>query len=362
MTKSKLLASTMLVAAATAMSAVPANALDLKIGGFAEFWFGYGDNEAVAGTNNNFDVKQDAEITFRAEETLDNGMKVGFLFEMEAGNGNDNGDSGRPATGTDFDESFAWVKTSFGQFNIGNNDVAGAYVGGVSTVGPVGIIKSDAQDWIPGNGETNNTDIDLGLGDSGNITYFTPRVAGLQAIVSYTPDNSDDLAGDFDTQATTGVHQAVSTALKYSGKFSGVTVGLGVGYTTAELTEGGAGTDATAEGYNIAGKLGFGNYYVSGAYSKEDISDVDTFYGFSIGGKMGKHAFSLGYGKGEESQRGAGVGDRTTKVITAGYERNMGKGVTWASSVFKTSVDGADLAAADLNDGVGVVTGLKLKF
>ncbi len=55
-----------------------------------------------------------------------------------------------------------------------------------------------------GNGEINNTDIDLGLGDSGNITYFTPRIAGFQAIVSYTPDSSDDLAGDFDTQATSG--------------------------------------------------------------------------------------------------------------------------------------------------------------
>ena len=141
MIKSKLLASTMLVSAAALMAAGNANAMELKLGGFIEFWAGYADTDKTNTKDNDFDIKQDSEITFRAEETLDNGIKVGALFEMEAGNGSDDG-STTAGTETGFDETFGWVKTKWGQVNIGNNDVATAYIGGVSTVGPVGTLVS----------------------------------------------------------------------------------------------------------------------------------------------------------------------------------------------------------------------------
>jgi outer membrane protein OmpU len=356
MTKTKLLASTMLVAASTMIAAGGANALELKLGGSAEFWAGYGDNEKVAGVNNNFDVKTDAEIHFKAEETLDNGMKVGVVFEMEAGAGNDGGI-------TSFDESFAYVKASWGQLNIGQNDVATGYVGGVSVVGPVGIIKSDAGDWLPGNDKLNNTDGDVGLSDAANITYFTPRVAGFQAIVSYTPDSSDNLNSDFDDQETTGTHNGLSAALKYSGKFGGANIGLSTGYTHAELSDGAAGSNSTAEAWVMKGEVGLGNLTFTAAYAKENIADIDTFWGAGVMYKMNKaDTISLGYGVGEESQKGVGTGDNSEKVITLGYERNMGKGVTLAASLFKVSRSGDSLTAAEQNDGMGFVTGLKLKF
>lgn len=355
MTKTKLLASTMLVAASTMIAAGGANALELKLGGYAEFWAGYGDNEKVAGVNNNFDVKTDAEITFKAEEKLDNGMKVGVLFEMEAGVGNDG------QAGTDFDESFAWVKASWGQLNIGQNDVATGYVGGVSVVGPVGVIKSDAGDWVPGNDEINNTDGDVGLSDAANITYFTPRVAGFQAIVSYTPDSSDAANSAFDNQETAGSHNGMSAALKYSGKFGGANIGLSTGYTYAELTDGAAGSNATAEAYVMKGEVGLGKFTVTAAYARENIADIDTFWGAGVKYKMNKaDTISLGYGNSEESQKGAGVADQESELITLGYERNMGKGVTFGASLFNVSRSGGtDVQNAD---GMGFVSGLKLKF
>jgi hypothetical protein len=360
MTKSKLLASTMLVAAATAMSAVPANAVNLKIGGFGEYWIGYADNDRGTGADadSNFDVKQDAELYFHGEETLDNGMKIGARFELEAGNGNDN------ASGPGFDESWAWVKTSFGQVNIGNNDVATGYVGGVSTVGPVGIIKSDASDWFAGSvTELNNTDVDLGLGDSQNITYFTPRVAGFQAIVSYTPDSSDTTTSDFDDQEVGGLHNGFSMAVKYSGKFSGASVNLSGGYTTVERTDATT-TDNEASGYAVRGSIGYGAFTVTGAYAREDISDTDEFWGISGLYTMGKHKFSLAYGIGTETNPGQNIGDNENEVVTLGWERNLGKGATIGASVFRMSNERAGVAApaAALNDGYGVVTGLKLKF
>lgn len=359
MTKSKLLASSMLVAASTVMAAGTANAVSLKLGGFGEFWAGYGDNDKAAGVNGNFDVKQDIEIYFKGEETLDNGLKVGVMLEMEAGNGND-------LTGSSlFDESYAYVKASWGQLNIGNNDLATGYVGGVSTVGPVGIIKSDAHDWLPGNAELSNTDVDLGMGDAQNITYFTPRVAGFQAIFSFSPDSSDNGATDFDDQETTGVHNALSGAIKYSGKLGGTSLSLGAGYTTLEVTDA-AGTAGKADGFNIAGSVGFGAFTLTGAYAKEQIADTDEFWGVSALYKMDKSStISIAYGVGTESQNGNSttIGqENKDKLITIGYERNMGKGVTFAASAFKTSVSGPGLTDALKNDGFGVVSGLNLKF
>ena len=359
MTKSKLLASSMLVAASTVMAAGTANAVSLKIGGFGEFWAGYADNDKAAGVNGNFDVKQDAELYFKGEETLDNGLKVGVMFEMEAGNGND-------LTGSSlFDESYAYVKASWGQLNIGNNDLATGYVGGVSTVGPVGIIKSDAHDWLPANSELNNTDVDLGMSDAQNITYFTPRVAGFQAIFSFTPDSSDNGATDFDDQETTGLHNALSGAIKYSGKLGGTSLSLGAGYTTLEVTDA-VGTAGKADGFNIAGSVGFGAFTLTGAYAKEQITDTDEFWGVSGLYKMNKSStISIAYSVGTESQNGNSttIGqDNEDKLITIGYELNMGKGVTFAASAFKTSVSGPALTDANKNDGFGVVSGLSLKF
>jgi outer membrane protein OmpU len=364
MIKSKLLASTMLVAASTMLAAGSADAAQLKLGGFFEQWVGYADNDKAGGAQGNFDVKQDSEINFQAEETLDNGMKVGVLFEFEAGNGAAAGAEGSGNSTTGFDETFAWVKASWGQLNIGNNDVASAYVGGVSTVGPVGITKSDANDWFAGAaGELLDTDGDVGVGDAQNITYFTPRVGGFTAIVSYTPDSSDTATSAFDNQETTGTHNAFSGALKYSGKWGKTGLGLNIGYTHAELTDAAVGvSDATAEALVAAGSLDFGAFKITAAFAKENAdADLDQFYAAGVVYKMDKvSTVSLAYAKGEETQKGVGVADESTKIITLGYARNMGKGVSFEGSLFKVS--NTQATAAESNDGIGLVGGLKIKF
>ena len=360
MNKTKLLASTMLVSASVLMTAGSASALSLKLGGYFEQWVGYADNDAAGGAVNDFDVKQDSEITFRAEETLNNGMKVGALLEFEAGNGAPASGGGGGNSITGWDESFLWVKMgSKGQINIGNNDVASAYVGGVSAVGPVGIVKSDANDWFAGSaGEINNTDGDVGAGDRQNITYFTPRIAGFQGIVSYTPDASDTNTSDFDDQETAGIHNVMSGAVKYSGKVGGARFGANIGYTHAENDDGGA--EATSEAVVTSGWVSFSGLKLGVAYAKENIADKDEWIAVSAVYKAKKNSFSLGYGKGEETQKGVGVADTSQAVTALSYQRNLGKGVNFGASLFKVSNSQATAAAS--NGGFGLVGGLKLRF
>lgn len=355
MTKSKLLASTILISAAAAMAAPSAGALSLKIKGGAEFWAGFADNEAAAGVSNNFDVKHDAEIHFRGEEKLDNGLKIGVVIEMSAGNGKVGG------TGSLFDETSAYVKASWGKISIGNNDVASSYVGGIKVVGPVGIIKSDAGDWFLGNYELNNTDADAGVGDAQNITYFSPKVGGAQIIVSYTPDSSDGVTSDYDDTETSGIHNAVSGSINYSAKLDGGKIRVAAGYTAVEATD--ADGNDTREAWSTSLKVSVGAATITAAYASENLTDRDTFWGVGLIWKLDKtQKISIGYGFGEETKRGAGVDNQDSSVVTLGYTRNLGKGVSLAASIFRADLDAAGTGSANDREGWGAVGGLKIKF
>lgn len=290
-----------------------------------------------------------------------------MLFEWEVFQGNAGGNGPPPAAvgnGADgFDETFGWVKTKWGQVNVGNNDLATGYVGGISTVGPVGIIKSDAGDWIPGTYELNNTDVDLGLGDSQNITYFTPRFMGAQLIVSYTPDNSEEQENDFDSNKSGGLHNGFSVALKYSGKFQGASFSVAGGRTVVERTDGSANGDES-EGYNAAAKVTVGAATLSGAWARENVGlggDTDEFWGVGLLYKVNKAtAVSVAYGRGTETLHTAGEPENESYTITGGIEHKVGKGVSFAASIFK--IDGDQQGTANDRDGVGVVGGMRIKF
>jgi hypothetical protein len=378
MNKSKLLTSTALISAAVLMTGGSANALDVKVGGFYEAWVGWADNKKIQGVNNDTDVKTDGELYFRAEDTLPNGLKVGFLLEMEAGVGADGGsgpaNTGRAGVGDSiWDEAFAWVKSKWGQVNIGNNDVAAAYVGGLSTVGPVGITKSDASDWLPGEYALNNSDVDLGSNDAGNITYFTPRVAGVQAIVSYSPDQSDWGIHEKDKQETTGVHNVWSGAVRFDQKFGWGAVGVGAGYTTLENTDVAGSTGAErSTGYNGKASVTFGPVKVDGVIAHENLAGTghtassnrtDEYYGVSAVFAIDKmNDVSVAYA--HSTRRGlsaTGGGDRNnSNLFTAGVSHELGKGIAVEASVFYAKLNGQ--AATDDNKGLGIVGGLSLKF
>jgi len=388
MDKSKLLTSTALISAAVFMTAGNANALSLKLGGFYEAWVGYAGNDKKhlgnatlfkADAPNNFDVKTDGELHFRAEETLPNGMKVGALLEMEAGVGHDGGsgppNQGRATNGTTaldtvFDEAFAWVKTRWGQVNIGNNDVAAAYVGGLSTEGPVGITKSDISDWLPGEWALNNSDNDLGAGDAGNITYFSPKVAGTQVIISYTPDMSDWGLHEKDISETVGVVKVWSGAVKYGGKFGMVGIGLAAGYTQANEGTGTAGDTHYYTGYNGKGSVTVGPVKLDAVFAHENLGAPggagnplltarhDEYWGVSGTFTINSaNRVSLAYA--DSQRRGGDKND--SEILTAGFEHDLGAGATLAASAFWGKADGATNTTDD-NDGFGIVGGLALKF
>jgi hypothetical protein len=330
----------------------------LKLGGYIEFWGGYGANDKTRGVVNDFDIKQDTEIHFSIKKKLDSGIKVGAKLEMESGVGNTNAKTWQAST--IFDESYGWMQTKFGKFSIGNNDVASAYVGGVSVVGPMGITKSDVADWLPDSqGLLNNTDVDLGAGDAQNITYFTPKVNGLQAIFSYVPDKSDGGANTaYDDQETTGFHNHFSGALKYGAKMGGTSVSLGAGYSTVENTDT-VGAASESNGYGMTARISFSGLKLSATHAHENnASDTDQYWAVAALYKAGKNSFSIGYADAQEDGNTGGT-KNTSNLVTVGHQMSIGKGVTWASSI--ASAENNQSGSTKV-DGVAVVSGFKMKF
>jgi len=356
MRTSKLLSTTVLVSAAALVAAAPASAAKLKLGGYYEQWFGWGA-DGNSTPLSNFDVKNDAEIFFSFKEKLPNGLTVGGRFEMEAGNGND----GQSKDG--FDETSVYVSGAFGKLTLGNNDVAAASAGGVSVVGPVGIIKSDAGDWIGINGKDqgslNNSDNDLGLSDAQLVHYSTPKINGLQLSVSYTPDGSDGSNSDFDDSETSGLKEGISGLVKYSGKFGGSKVTLAVGHTTAVDADN---SNYDMEGTNASLKLVQGPFTVTATSASEEISATrkDKFIGAGLIYKLDKaNSVSVGYGKGKRVNTSAA--DREQTTYTFGAQRNLGKGVSISASVFNMETQNASGVGTNVDD-TGFAAGIKVSF
>ena len=349
MLKSKLLASTVIVAAAAAVAAAPASAAKLKLSGYYEAWVGVGA-DGVADQVNNFDVKHDSEINFDWKQKLKNGMTVGGRMELEAGTGTTTGDN-------TWDETSMYVKGSFGKFQIGNNDPAASYVGSVKGVGPVGIVKSDAGDWVGLSGnQTIDNDNDVGMGDNQKITYFLPKMGALSAAVSYMPDASAGTATDYDDTETSGDRDGISAMAKYAGKAGKTKYSLAVGYSQVDTGS------VTEDGWNMGVNIGQGAVTLTAFHAVEDngsgTKNKDT--GAAIMYKLNKSdTVSLQYGF-AENEPSSGT-DKKTTVTSAGYSKNLGGGVKFEGSIFNVDDDQGSGSSNNVSEN-GVVAGFKIKF
>jgi hypothetical protein len=343
MIKSKLLASTIIVAAAAAVAAAPVSAAKLKLGGYYEQWVGVGADGNGAPMNN-FDVKNDSEINFDFKQKLKNGLTVGGRMELEGNN----------ASSTGYDESSMYVSGSFGKIQLGNNDPAAAYVGSVKGVGPVGIVKSDARSWVTNTVSKHyqviDNDNDLGMGDAQKITYFTPKMGQFSAAFSYMPDASDG-SGNM-TNETSGNHDGISAMAKFAGKAGGAKYSLAAGYSSVDTGS------ADNSGWNVGVNVSSGkNTFTAFSNNEESGSTDNTDVGVAVKHQMNKtDAVSIQLGVAEADAAGTGS-DKETTVITAGYEKKLGGGVTFAGSIFNIETDND--AGSNVSD-MGVVGGFKV--
>ena len=222
-------------AAGTALADEMAEKLSVGVSGYMEQWIGGASVDATDKDGKDLGdggVRQysDSEIFFKGSLEADNGLKFSVKVELEA-----NSSEGKEATprGDQIDESQATVSGGFGEIQIGSEDHAASLMHyGNKDVG-VGLNCGDAS-FISGvSGCAGEGGLGLGTsgwligGDDQKISYFTPRMEGVQFGLSYIPDTDSE---DSVTPALHNDHDAVAVGLNYMGGIGDTSVALSAGY------------------------------------------------------------------------------------------------------------------------------------
>jgi outer membrane protein OmpU len=399
--KKQLLTTTSLVAAGvlTVSGVALADKPTLTVGGYTEQIFGVGNNsdafDAAAGTNRTgFDQHSDGELHFNGSVTLDNGIKIRTRVELEANSEpaglTANGINGPQGAGNadTIDEHWMRISGSFGEVRLGSGDAAAqamttGYLGTWST-GVGQNLAFDTGDWVsaPGGGGAGGLGfrastvarVDLSS-DAEHLSYFTPRFAGFQLGLSYIPSAQEDVNNQR-ASTTAADAEGWSMGANYVAKFSGVGIGIALGYATAEESAGGAGNTAGVkdpESWGIAGRFDFSGFRVSASWvdrnSQDTVAAPTAGNGqetLEVGARytFGPNAVSISHLSGEtDSVIAARNGDEVKSTFIA-YRRTLGPGVSWkVTGILADFEEGlAGSASGASNDGEAVTTSIAIRF
>lgn len=349
--KKTLLGTTALVAVGLlAGPALASDPLKVTVGGNVVTGFYVVDADDIGGTSFQ-DTKVAVvarNIDIKAEGTLDNGLVAGVDAKLMLGsdwNTVDNGDA-------TFRQLFGYLEGGFGRFEIGGTDGA-AYK-----------MHYTSPWFVPGNGVDSPNILNLpatvvtttGLRmstfsllatDSNKVSYFTPRLAGFQLGVSFTPEASQKnpyANGLALVSNTVGDPSDVfEVALNYAGTFGSVDLGLDGFYTSADA----AAASVDPEEYGFGANVGFAGFTLGGAYYKgSDISgsftptlssDQKVWTG---GLKYATGPWTVGVAYINSENETAGVTNKgDTWQLGGGY--NLGSGVDIGIDLQKSTIDPA---------------------
>ena len=280
--KKILLGSTAIVAAAAAFAA-PASAAEnikLGLGGYYQSAFVLID-EDVADTRTD-SIKQEGEIYFLGETTLDNGVTVGVNVQLEAYT-----TASASGPGDQIDEHFVYFEGGFGRVQLGAADSA-AYLMHYSAPTAIAGHGVDSPNFFhasqPGTNvlASNYTFLNT-TGDANKLTYFTPRFSGFQLGLSYTPSLAGGTGGSSNSNGNLpnnngGVDPAdpsrqekiVEIGANYVNSFGGVDVAIAVGYLTGQQEADRAGSD-DQEAFTVGAQLGYAGFTFGGGYQKNNM-------------------------------------------------------------------------------------------
>jgi len=377
--KKLILGSTALVGVASLANAAQASdGIKLDVGGFFQTVYqgvfdDKGNNDF--GDHRNTDrFVHNAEVWFKGETTLDNGLTVGAQIELEGEN-----------AGDQIDKSFVYWSGGFGKVQIGSQDS----VIGACPVFPPGA-TANFSGFSPASWGSNDpigsnsvcTDA-VGGGNSQSIKYTTPNFAGFQLALAYTPSgNAEDYTqagvnGPGTPETPDGTpHHIFGAYLTYSyaGDGWGVNWGGGGDWQTAFNKSDGV-NDGKSAFYQSALNFTFGNFAVGGIGEYYDFGGQNNNAWVAGGGaSYGIDAWTVGVQGSHGHYAAAGLGfapdangsrDLNRVIATGSYE--MGPGVLLDAEVgytwFHDSGDASSNAGFNRSyDAVDVGVGSKFTF
>lgn len=373
--KSLLKSTTFLAAAgAVALSATSGLAQDkpqkLKIGVSGSFasWVAYAEQDssfenAVNAHYGTINMENDSEIHFTGNTTLDNGVRIDVIIQLETDQAEAN------TSGNTIDESYVKLTGTFGDLRLGSTKAAGNVLANFApTAGVLPHNADDLGDIIVNPTGTGTPDAEIGGNDGMKIVYFTPIIEGFQGGISYMPsttNNDSPIITGGAASGTTAAEEWVDFALSYQGEFGDVSVGADGGYWFK-----GGSTDE--EGYRFGASIGFAGFTVGGAYADVEnevdnitsataVSDY-TAYDVGISYETGPYTVALGYYHTESPLSAAAAGDDETTHFMIGGTYSVGPGVDLGANIFMAEYEDETTTASLNNEGWGIAAGIAVSF
>ena len=228
-------------ALAGGLAAAPAAAADMLsigVGGYMQQWFGMSSVDDTAKTVKDGTAQQsDSEIFFKGKLESDSGLTFSVKVELE-GNSNDvdtaSGD--KKSTGA-IDESQLTVSGAFGKVTLGAEDPASTLTHHGSLDVGVTLNCGDTHKWIGGLAGCSHNGFGTyghGHGDKNSISYYTPRVSGVQFGATYIPNAKQE---HHNLALNENETDAWAVGGNYVGEFGGANVAFSLGHYQASQAD-----------------------------------------------------------------------------------------------------------------------------
>jgi len=379
----------------------------ITVGGYADFQVGTASQEGVyenaAGTNafsRDLHSRTDTEIHFKIDGKTDAGLGYGAYIELEADTSPDDATS-TSNTGNS-ERTYIYVESAFGRVEAGaTGDAADALrvdaskfargaggIGGdfynyvdLSDTAPNAAASTSQYYILPGLPTASGLNGEVGAGTQTNratankISYYTPRIVGLQAGVSYTPDQDErGTATGFSgsnngaTNATTGLENAWNVGVNYEGSFNdfGIDASAQAEWANTEdnLVAATARDDLQAYAFGLSGNYaGFtagGSYGIIDEFSNTATLNTEADY-WTLGGayEFGPFGTSVTYMSSTIENQGAAGNDAEFSNLSVGADYQLAPGLVPYVEVnfFQTEDDIVDTATAVDNEGTVFLVG-----
>lgn len=331
-----------------------------------------GDPRAVA-------FRQDVEVFFLGETTLDNGLRVGAHISLEGQQSNDQ-----------IDEVWAFFQGGFGEVRFGDDDDAVEQLSyGIPTATNIFGVDSPyfsfSNAWAGGLGMGTNTTYRQLSGDATKILYFSPSFGGFTFGISYAPDRrGEDCYFGFTSGTGCGssapggttyannigqISEVISAAVNFEHDFNGFYIVAGGGGALGEI-ERSTNTLRDDDIWTARGHLqvGVGNWYFGGAlaYTKNQYSvagqdDGGNVLTYGFGANYNFDAWTVGaaWSGGQYREFGGAGNDGTLNVYRIEGRYDLGPGISLDAS---TGYDDWDIETGEGYSAWTVMSGFHIGF
>ena len=388
--KKILLGTTGLVGAALLASAASAETPKVTLGGFSDFQAGYVDDNDGAASLQNIGFRNDNEVTIKVDGKTDGGLGYGAEIDLEADVTNDADNQGVNASRT-----FTYLNGGWGRVELGSNKSAAAtmrvdasslavatggingawtyFVSGAPGAGSGFITTSK----LPGEHGSTRAFGDESTYNATKITYYTPKFAGFQAGVSFTPKLEDrgQVVSRIENAGLTNVWDA---GLSYENTFSGVKVAAAA---TGEWGQGNdaAGAVSPASGsynlgaddvaaYNIGALVGYKGFQVAASYgdwsdsgfATGNVGESGDYVTLGLGYEMGPVGLSATYLASDIGRNGSTAKNGFDNLVL-GADYKLAPGLTPYAEVSFFDFDSGNGGVYN-NNGTSVILGTQVAF